>query len=74
MKRITLALGLLSAGLAGCMSVDSRVASREDMVNESGQVVSDRESPPEPLPIVVRWQRLMVRIRESRIRIELTSK
>jgi hypothetical protein len=65
MKRITLALGLLSAGLTGCASVDSRVAFRGDIVSESGPVMNDRESSPPPLPIVVRWQRLMVKIRES---------
>lgn len=45
--------------------MDSRVAMRGDIVSESEPVVSDRESSPEPLPIVVRWQKLMVRIRES---------
>jgi hypothetical protein len=36
---------------------------RGDIVSESGPVVADRDSRPEPLPIVERWQNLMVRIR-----------
>lgn len=61
MKRISLALGVLVAGLTGCTSVDSRVAFRDD----GGQSVAKDQDSSEPLPIVVRWQKLVVRIREN---------
>jgi hypothetical protein len=64
MKRLAPALMMLSAGLAGCQAVDSRVAVRGDIVSESQPIVSDQESP-RPLPIVVRWQNMMARIREN---------
>jgi hypothetical protein len=64
MKRFAPALMMLGAGLAGCQSVDSRVAVRGDVVSESSPVVSDQESP-RPLPIVVRWQNMVARVRES---------
>ena len=65
MKRFTPALVvLIGAGLAGCQAVDSRVAVRGDIVSESSPVVSDQESP-RPLPIVVRWQNMVTRIREN---------
>jgi hypothetical protein len=72
MKRIALLLGLVGAGLTGCNSIDSRVAVREDGLNESAQVVSDQDSSPRPLPIVERWQKLMVKIREQKGRRERT--
>src|SRR5882672_3248850 len=64
MKRFAPALMMLSAGLAGCQAVDSRVAVRGDIVSESQPIVSDQESP-RPLPIVVRWQNMVARIREN---------
>jgi hypothetical protein len=64
MKRFAPALMMLSAGLAGCQAVDSRVAVRGDIVSESSPIVSDQESP-RPLPIVVRWQNMMARVREN---------
>src|SRR5260370_2484723 len=65
MKRIALALGLMSAGVTGCTSSDYRVARRGDIVSESEPIVSDRESPPRPRPIVERWQRMIANIREN---------
>jgi len=64
MKRFAPALMMLSAGLAGCQAVDSRVAVRGDIVSESQPIVSDQESP-RPLPIVVRWQNMVARVREN---------
>jgi hypothetical protein len=65
MKRFATALVFLGAGLAGCQAVDSRVAGRSDIVSESSPMVSDEESSPRPLPIVERWQKMIVKIRQN---------
>src|SRR5438128_3445684 len=64
MKRFTLAFGLINAGLAGCTSTDSRVGFREEGLSEYKQVASDQESSTRPGPLVARWQKMIVRIRE----------
>jgi hypothetical protein len=61
MKRFAQAIVLVSAGLAGCRTIDSQVAVNDDGVRESTTVIAN----PSERPLLARWQKLMVKIREN---------